>query len=179
MILSQKLGKFIWQGDIYLTVRGINLTVRDIYLTGKDIYLTIRDIYLTVRDIYLTGRDMRRVTFSLPFIWGTRFWSCVRTLRPHLNQRAIVSNSTATPDEPFCDFRASRSGDRQILNSSGTTSYGCWRSKSVTGHVRRWTVSVEMTAHGSWQSWSRLHYSTGRPQKKPTSKYIDRANQKY
>ena len=31
MILSQKLGKFIWQEDIYLTVR-------DIYLTGRGIY---------------------------------------------------------------------------------------------------------------------------------------------
>ena len=38
MILSQKLGKCICQGDIYLTVR-------DIYLTGRGIYLTIRDIH--------------------------------------------------------------------------------------------------------------------------------------
>ena len=45
MILSQKLGKFIWQGDIYLTVRDIYLRWRVIYLTGRDIYLTGRDIY--------------------------------------------------------------------------------------------------------------------------------------
>ena len=38
MILSQKLGKFIWQGDIYLKWRVIYLTARDIYLTGRDIY---------------------------------------------------------------------------------------------------------------------------------------------
>ena len=51
MSLSQKLGKFIWQGEIYLTVR-------DIYLTVRDIYLTVRDIYLRWRVIYWTGRDI-------------------------------------------------------------------------------------------------------------------------
>ena len=45
LILSQKLEKFIWQGDIYLTVRDIYLRRRVIYLTGRDIYLTGRDIY--------------------------------------------------------------------------------------------------------------------------------------
>ena len=45
MILSQKLGKFIWQGDLYLTVRDVYLRLRVIYLTRRDIYLTGRDIY--------------------------------------------------------------------------------------------------------------------------------------
>ena len=45
MILSQKLGKLILQGDIYLTVRDIYLRWRVIYLTGRDIYLTGREIY--------------------------------------------------------------------------------------------------------------------------------------
>ena len=45
MILSPKLGKFIWQEDIYLSGRDIYLTGRDIYLTGREIYLTGRDIY--------------------------------------------------------------------------------------------------------------------------------------
>ena len=45
MILSQKLGKFIGQGDIYFSVRDICFRWRVIYLTGRDIYLTGRDIY--------------------------------------------------------------------------------------------------------------------------------------
>ena len=41
MILSQKLGKFIYQGDIYLKVRDIYLRWRVIYLTGRDIFLIL------------------------------------------------------------------------------------------------------------------------------------------
>ena len=39
MILYQKLGKFVWQGDIYLTMRDIYLRLGVIYLTGRDIKL--------------------------------------------------------------------------------------------------------------------------------------------
>ena len=42
--------------------------------------------------------------------------------RPTLHTRRI-------PDEPFHNFRASRSGDRQILFSSGTSCDGFWSSK--------------------------------------------------
>ena len=45
MILSQKLGTFISQGDLFLTVRDIHLRWRVIYLTKTGIYLTGRDIY--------------------------------------------------------------------------------------------------------------------------------------
>ena len=45
MILSQKLGTFIWQGDIYLTVGDIYLRWRVIHLTRRDIYLMVRDFY--------------------------------------------------------------------------------------------------------------------------------------
>ena len=44
MILSQKLGKFIWQADT-------NWTVRDIYLRWSAINLIGRNIYVTVRSI--------------------------------------------------------------------------------------------------------------------------------
>ena len=78
MILSQKLGTFIWQGDIFLTVM-------DIYLRFRVIYLTRRDIYLTGRDIYL-----RRVTILLQIIRGTKFWWCVRTLRTQENYDRVL-----------------------------------------------------------------------------------------
>ena len=41
----------------------------------------------------------------------------------------------ALPDEPFHNFRASRSGDRQMLCSSGTSCDGFWSSKIVKGFV--------------------------------------------
>ena len=57
MILSQKLGKFIWLGDIYLTVRDIYLRWRVIYLTGRDIYLTGRDIYFKKAHNFVTNYE--------------------------------------------------------------------------------------------------------------------------
>ena len=41
------------------------------------------------------------------------------------------------PDKPFLNFRASRSGDRRILCSSGKSCDGIRSSKIVTGSVGR------------------------------------------
>ena len=55
MILSQKLGTFIWQGDIFLKVRDIYLRSRVIYLTRRNIYLTGRDIYFEKGHNFVTN----------------------------------------------------------------------------------------------------------------------------
>ena len=69
MILSQKLRKFISQGDIYLTVTDIYLRWRVIYLRGGTF-------------IWQEGTfNLKRVTNLWQIIRMTRFWSCVRTLK--------------------------------------------------------------------------------------------------
>ena len=54
MILLQKLGKFIWQGDIYLTVRGIYLRWRSFIWDGGHLF-EIEVIYLRWRSFIWDG----------------------------------------------------------------------------------------------------------------------------
>ena len=51
-----------------------------------------------------------RTQSDIPASSGTMVWNLV--------------SETVLPDEPFHNFRASRSGDRRILCSSGTSNYG-------------------------------------------------------
>ena len=69
MIVSPKLGMFIWQGDIYLTVRAFFWDEGPFIWQGGTIILQEGTFI------------MRRVTILLQIVRGTKLWSRVRTLR--------------------------------------------------------------------------------------------------
>ena len=77
MILSQKLGKFIWQGDIYLQ--------RGTYIWDGGSFIWQEGTFI-----------LRRVTILLQIIRGTIFWSCVRALKVlcniHVCTKGITKN---------------------------------------------------------------------------------------
>ena len=125
MTLSQKLRKFIWQGDIYLTVR-------DIHLRWRVIYLTVRDIFWQEGTIIMRG-----VTILLQIIRAPKFWSCVRTLNKHLWSAAAASiglqvggrnDVSIEPDRTSQNYRVSRAGNLRISCSSETSCDGFWSS---------------------------------------------------
>ena len=70
MILSQKLGKIIWQGDIYLRWRVTYLTGRDIYLTGRAFLFWERSQFCYKS---LGGRNFDHVYEPLSSFPGTHF----------------------------------------------------------------------------------------------------------
>ena len=58
-----------------------------------------------------------------------------------------LPSSSRLPDEPFHNFRASKSGDRLLLCSSGPSSDGFWGSKVVKGSVGSARSSNKLWAH--------------------------------
>ena len=74
MILSQKLGNFIWQGDIFWQRGTFIWDVRSFIWKGGTFIWQEGTFILT------------RVTILLQIIRRTKFWSCVRTLKGEMSR---------------------------------------------------------------------------------------------